>query len=268
MEIVRFRVSDQPQYGVIDPNTGKVVGLKGDPLFSKAEPSGQFFEASEIRRLSPVIPRSKIVCCVDPAFSAEAPANSNRSSVLTVTTDRDFPRLALRPNTTVIGPDDPVNLPAWSSRVMAQTSLALVIKTLAKQVAVEDAAQVIAGFTIATDFTAQDVVEADGGLLTRAKSWDTSCPVGPGIIVDPDLNYADLMLETLVNGEVVASTSVADFAYGPLEVVSAVSQVMTLLPGDLILVGGVANPPAVKAGDQVASVISPAGSLENRILAQ
>ena len=139
MRIARFSQGSSIHYGALEDESTRIVGLKGDPLFSPVEPSGQIFELDEVRLLSPVIPRSKVI-----GLGGNYPAPGEQRSE-----DPARPSVFFKPNTAVIGPDDPIVFPSWGQEVFYEAELAVVIKTLAKDVSVEDASSVILGYTCA-----------------------------------------------------------------------------------------------------------------------
>ena len=106
MRIARFSDGTNPVYGALEEGSTRIVGLKGDPLFSPVEPSGQIYELDEVRLLSPVIPRSKVVGIGDNYSDIPIPAD-----------ERPEPPIFLKANTSVVGPDDPIAIPAWSNKV-------------------------------------------------------------------------------------------------------------------------------------------------------
>ena len=256
MKVARFSTGDSPMFGVFEDDAKQIVALKNDPLFSKVEPSGLLVPFEEARFLSPVIPRSKVVGVIGnyPLSGAEEAGQP-----------AEQPPLFLKPNTSVIGPDDPIVLPKFSAEVEQEAQLAVVIKTLAKDIPVEQVDQVIMGYTIANDATAGDTQRQDGQ-LTRAKGWDTSCPVGPWIVVDPKLDPDNLHIECRVNGSVRQSASTADMKHSVRELVSYVSSVFTLLPGDIVLTGTPAGAGPMDAGDTVECEIENIGTLRNQVL--
>ena len=253
MRIARFSDGTNPVYGVLEEGSTRIVGLKGDPLFSPVEPSGLIYELDEVRLLSPVIPRSKVVG-IGNNYS-DAPIGSD---------ERPDPPIFLKANTSVIGPDDPIAIPAWSSDVIFEGELAIVIKSLAKDVGASDAPQVILGYTIANDATARDAMT--GGPWSRGKSFDTSCPLGPWITVDPALDVTNLAIRSYLNGEKAQDSSTAHMIWDPFELVSYVSHQMTLLPGDVIVTGAPAGCGRVDAGDRVEIEIEGIGSLMNPVV--
>lgn len=253
---MRFSDGSSPKYGFLKDDSDRIFVLRGDPLFARIELSGEVFTLDEVRLLSPVIPRSKVVGVgrnyrdhVEER-GGEVPAE---------------PIFFIKPNTSVIGPDDPIVLPKWSEKVEPEGELAVVIKTVAKDVREEDVDNIIFGYTIANDVTARDKQDQDGQ-WTRAKGFDTSCPVGPWIVVDPDLDADNLRVTTSVDGEVVQDGSTSDMIFSVRELVVAASEAFTLLPGDIILTGRPAGLQALHAGDRVEVTIEDIGSLSNPVV--
>jgi len=253
MRIARFSDGTNPVYGALEEGSTRIVGLKGDPLFSPVEPSGLIYELDEVRLLSPVIPRSKVVG-IGNNYS-DAPIGSD---------ERPEPPIFLKANTSVIGPDDPIAIPAWSSDVIFEGELAIVIKSLAKDVGASDAPQVILGYTIANDATARDAMT--GGPWSRGKSFDTSCPLGPWITVDPALDVTNLAIRSYLNGEKAQDSSTAHMIWDPFELVSYVSHQMARWPGDVIATGAPAGCGRVDAGDRVEIEIEGIGTLTNPVV--
>ncbi|WP_312349194.1 fumarylacetoacetate hydrolase family protein [Actinomyces sp.] len=256
MRIVRFSDGGSPRYGALEDDSTRVVVLKGDPLFSPVEPSGQIVELEEIRLLSPVIPRSKVVG-VGKNYADHAREMGGEAP--------DHPILFLKPNTSVIGPDDPIVLPSWSQEVHHEAELAVVIKTLAKDVEPDDVDDVILGYMCANDVSARDAQRADGQ-WTRAKGFDTACPLGPWIVVDPELDVTDLRVTASVNGELRQSDTTANMLTPVRELVSYVSKVFTLLPGDVIITGTPAGVGPIVEGDHVDIAIQGVGTLSNPVV--
>lgn len=256
MRIVRFSSGGDPKYGIVKDNSTRIFVLRGDPIFSEVKLSGEVFELDEVRLLSPVIPRSKVVCVGKNYRDHAAEMDSEVPSE---------PLLFIKPNTSVIGPDDPIVLPNWSHHVDHEAELAVVIKTLAKNVAVEDVDDVIFGYTVANDVTARDIQKKDGQ-WTRAKGFDTSCPLGPWIVVDPELNIDDLRVTASVDGDLRQSESTSKMIFPVRELVSFISHVFTLLPGDVILTGTPAGVGPIQPGDRVDVAVSGIGTLSNPVV--
>lgn len=174
------------------------------------------------------------------------------------------PLMFLKPSTTVVGPGEPIVYPRLTENLHYEGELAIVIKKEAKQVKAEDAEEYILGYTCAIDVTARDLQMKDGQ-WTRSKSFDTFCPLGPAIAAK--LDHQDLRIVTRVNGEVRQDSSTSQMVFSVPQLVEAVSAVMTLLPGDVILTG---TPPGVgelKVGDEISVTIEGIGTLSTRVRA-
>lgn len=251
MRIARVSVPEVsgPLLGVI--NGTKIDIIKGHP-FADIELTGVSFDLDEVKILSPVLP-SKVVCVgknyADHAkeLGGEVPAE---------------PVIFLKPSTTVIGENDPILLPSQSSNVHHEAELAVVISHLCKNVEVSRAHEVILGYTVANDVTARDLQEKDGQ-WTRAKSFDTFCPLGPWIETQIDPTNLDISCE--VNGEVKQAGNTSDMVRSAHEMVSWISKVMTLLPGDVILTGTPAGVGPIVNGDVVEVTIAGVGTLANPV---
>ncbi|GEB46035.1 2-hydroxyhepta-2,4-diene-1,7-dioate isomerase [Microbacterium testaceum] len=250
MKIARFSYQDALRYGIVDD--GELVVLAGDPMFAGFETTGERVPLADAALLAPVIPRSKVVCIGknyhDHAaeMGGEAPAE---------------PLMFLKPNTSVIGPNDVIVRPtSLSSHTDYEGELAVVIGRIAKNVSAERASDYIFGYTVANDITARDLQRTDGQ-WSRAKGFDTFCPVGPVIETDLDLDSA--AITTRVNGEVRQQGPVSDMIHGIGALVAYASAVFTLLPGDLILTGTPAGVGPFEAGDTVEVEVSGIGILRN-----
>ena len=247
MKIARFTSGgSDPQFGVIDDD--ELVVLTSDPMFSGFETTDERVPIAEAKLLAPVIPRSKIVCVV-----ANYPDDPDA-------VPGDRPVFTLKPNTTVVGPGDPIRIPPVPGRVAHEGELAIVIGSLAKRVRPEDADDVIFGYTIATDVTAIDELLADGQ-ADRAKGYDTFCPVGP--VIETEIDPRGVDITTTVDREVRRRGSTRDMVFGIPDLVASVSDVFTLLPGDLILTGSPAGLGGFVAGQTVEVQIGGIGRLVN-----
>ena len=249
MKIVRFRIDANPIYGALEDESERIVALKGDPLFQKAEPSGQLYNLEEARLLSPVIPRSKAVsCCANLAGKAAGD---------------EWPQVAIKPNTAVIGPDDPIAIPAWGGgKARAFVGLAAVAKTICKNVTPEQVGSVIAGWTIGVDFESGNEEIS----FSQGRAWDTSAAIGPWIVVDPSFNPDNVTISASVSGQEIASANSVDLSLKAAEAFAKVSAMMTLLPGDVVIVGGIELPQPLSAGERLTSVITGVGQMENMVV--
>jgi 2-keto-4-pentenoate hydratase/2-oxohepta-3-ene-1,7-dioic acid hydratase in catechol pathway len=174
----------------------------------------------------------------------------------------DSPVIFLKPSTTVIGPEDAILYPGASSRVDYEAELGIVIKDRVKDLRPEEANRHILGYTCANDVTARDLQKKDGQ-WTRAKSFDTFCPVGPWI--ETGLEPDDLLVESYLNGERRQSSRTSQFIFKADFLVSFISQVMTLYPGDLIITGTPAGIGPMEPGDEIEVRIEGIGSLRNTV---
>src|SRR5829696_7640664 len=166
---------------------------------------------------------------------------------LSETAPSEEPASFMRPDTTIIGPDDEIVLPAQSERVTAEGELALVMGREAKDVPEEDAPHFVAGFTTVLDMTAEDILRRNPRYLTRAKSFDTFFSFGPELVSPDEIEDVDaLEVATVLNGRVHRSNTVSNMVFSPWFLVSFHSRVMTLLPGDVISTG---TPGAVEIRD-------------------
>jgi 2-keto-4-pentenoate hydratase/2-oxohepta-3-ene-1,7-dioic acid hydratase in catechol pathway len=261
MHIARVVVGDEePRFGVVtgqeESTAEAVVALvQGDPLFQPLQLTGERIPLAETRLLAPVIPRSKVV-----GVGRNYPDHADEMGARVP----GEPLLFLKPNTAVIGPDAPVVLPEASTEVHHEGELAVVIGRMCKDVPIERAGEVIFGYTCANDVTARDLQREDGQ-WTRAKGFDTFCPVGPWIATR--LDPSDVVVETRVNDELRQSGCTSDLVHSVAQLVSFVSSVFTLLPGDVILTGTPAGVGPLQAGDRVAVTVPGIGTLTNPVVA-
>jgi 2-keto-4-pentenoate hydratase/2-oxohepta-3-ene-1,7-dioic acid hydratase in catechol pathway len=273
VRIARFAKGGEIAYGVVGEAQADGAGaarpvagvaglsviaeLRGHP-FSPGKGGVQFtgatFPLDDVRLLAPVLP-SKVVAVgrnyADHAreMGGEPPAE---------------PVLFLKPSTAVVGHGDQIAYPVkLTQRVDYEGELAVIIGRLCREVPAAQAAEVIFGYTCANDVTARDL-QARDGQWTRAKGFDTFCPLGPWIETDAD--PADLQLTTEVNGEVRQQARTSQLLYDVPALVEYVSTVMTLLPGDVLLTGTPAGVGSLEEGDEVSVTIENVGSLRNTVV--
>jgi 2-keto-4-pentenoate hydratase/2-oxohepta-3-ene-1,7-dioic acid hydratase in catechol pathway len=273
VRIARFAKGGEVAYGVVgeaqadgagaarpDPLAGGlsvIAELRGHP-FSPGKGGVQFtgatFPLDDVRLLAPVLP-SKVVA-VGRNYADHAREMGNEPPA--------EPVLFLKPSTAVVGHGDPIAYPVkLTQRVDYEGELAVIIGRLCREVPAAQAAEVIFGYTCANDVTARDL-QARDGQWTRAKGFDTFCPLGPWIETDAD--PADLELTTVVNGEVRQQTRTSQLLYDVPALVEYVSTVMTLLPGDVLLTGTPAGVGPLEDGDEVSVTIENVGSLRNTVV--
>jgi 2-keto-4-pentenoate hydratase/2-oxohepta-3-ene-1,7-dioic acid hydratase in catechol pathway len=175
----------------------------------------------------------------------------------------DRPIMFMKPSTTVISNGQSIVYPSQSKNVHYEGELAIVIKDKCRNVSKAEASRHIKGYTCANDVTARDLQNIDGQ-WTRAKSFDTFCPLGPRIVsnIDP----TSLKIETRVNGQIKQSSNTKNMIFDVFELVSFISSVMTLLPGDIIITGTPAGVGPLQIGDTVEVEIEEIGVLRNKVV--
>ncbi len=265
MRIARFTTGDDPRYGVVSgdldehgelPEDAVISVLKGDPMYVGIEPTGEQVPLPDARLLAPVIPRSKVVA-IGRNYAAHAAEMGSD-----VPTE---PLMFIKPNTSVVGPGDPVSYPRQSREVHFEGELAVVIGRICRDVPVERATDVIFGYTIANDVTARDLQKSDGQ-WSRAKGFDTFCPLGPWL--STGLDAADLRLTTRRDGETVQDGRTSQLVFDIPTLVSYISAAFTLLPGDVILTGTPAGVGPLAAGQRVEVEIEGIGTLGNPVVSR
>jgi 2-keto-4-pentenoate hydratase/2-oxohepta-3-ene-1,7-dioic acid hydratase in catechol pathway len=225
-------------------------------MFQGFETTGERVVLAEAKLLAPVIPRSKIVGIGLNYGGAEAalPPGSKTEPVI-----------FLKPNTAVIGPNDAIQLPPVQGRIIHEGELAIVIGAVAKRVRAEDADQVIFGYTVANDVTALDQM-LDDGQWARGKGYDTFCPIGP--VIETGIDPRGVPIRTLVDGEERSTGHTRDLVLSIPEIVEMVSDVWTLLPGDIILTGSSPGRLEIEAGQRVEVEVGGIGRLLNPVRAR
>jgi 2-keto-4-pentenoate hydratase/2-oxohepta-3-ene-1,7-dioic acid hydratase in catechol pathway len=254
VRIARFTTGGDPRFALVDGD--ELAVISGDPLYMTVQATGERvgLDRDDLRLLAPVIPRSKVVGVGHnyaehvKEMGIEVPAT---------------PTLFLKPNTSVIGPDDPIALPHWSAEVHHEAELAVVIGKVTKDVSPEGALSRVFGFTVANDVTARDVQRSDDQ-WTRAKGFDGACPLGPWIV--PGLDVDDLQVTARVNGRVRQDSRTSDLLVDVAHLVSFISEVFTLLPGDVILTGTPAGVGPIEHGDVVECEVEGIGVLRNPVI--
>src|SRR5919206_1760127 len=244
-------------FGVLDGD-GQVAQIEGHP-FGQISFTGQRFAQADVRRLSPILP-SKVVCVgknyaahVEEMKTGDAPKE---------------PLLFLKPSTSVIGPGDAIRIPPGSTNVHHEVELAVVIGARgARSVTEEQAMASVFGYTIGNDVSERDMQVSDGQ-WTRAKGFDSFCPLGPWIETDLaglGKDPADLEITCTVDGEPRQAGRTSQLLFDIPTLISYVSQVMTLLPGDVVLTGTPSGVGPIAPGQRVTCSIEALGALENTV---
>ncbi len=261
MRIVRFappsgsKIGTDPHFGVMEDES-TIRAIASDPLYAGVFKEDETFALDEVRLLAPVIPRSKVVC-VGKNYADHATEMGGEVP--------EEPIIFIKPNTSVIGPNEIIQWPSTSERIDHEAELAVVISKICKEVPREKAADVIFGYTLANDVTARDLQKKDGQ-WSRAKGFDTFCPLGPWI--DTDFKPAGQLVTAHVDGVLKQSAPLSDMVFDVPFIIEFVTKVMTLLPGDVILTGTPAGIGPMNPGGEVLVSIEGLGSLKNRVSAR
>jgi 2-keto-4-pentenoate hydratase/2-oxohepta-3-ene-1,7-dioic acid hydratase in catechol pathway len=253
IRFVRYRSPKftEPAYGVLANDmvvpldaSREAAGIK------EAEP-----EPLETVTLLPPVEPTKIVC-VGLNYQAHVEASHSADEA------PERPLIFLKPPSAVIGPGEKIIHPPESQRVDYEAELGVVIARTARHVSAEKAEEYIFGFTCVNDVTARDLQKSDGQ-WSRAKGYDTFCPVGPWIV--PHLDWRDVLVEGIHNDEVKQSGRTSQMIFDVPVLISYISSIMTLNPGDLIATGTPSGIAPMKPGDRIEVRIEGIGSLENQM---
>jgi len=252
VRIARFSIDDEVDFGVVEGD--EVAPITGHP-FAPFTFTGYRYQLSEVKLLAPVIP-SKVVA-IGKNYADHAVEMGG--------TPPSAPMIFLKPSTAVIGTDEAIAYPPSSQRVDYEGELGVVIGRLCRDVSVESALEAVLGYTCANDVTARDQQAVDGQ-WSRSKGHDSFCPLGPWL--ETHLDPADLAISTTLNGEKRQDARTAQMVHSVPSLISYISGVMTLLPGDVILTGTPAGIGAMSVGDVVEVTIEGIGTLTNRVVAR
>ncbi|KUH85273.1 MULTISPECIES: fumarylacetoacetate hydrolase family protein [unclassified Mycobacterium] len=245
-----------------DPDQAVAREIAEHP-FGAPQFTGRQWPLADVRLLAPIL-ASKVVC-VGKNYAAhiEEMAAQARSSTGHSVTSFEEPVIFMKPNTAIIGPNVPIQLPADANPVHFEGELAVVIGRPCKDVPAARAAENILGYTIGNDVSARDQQQKDGQ-WTRAKGHDSFCPIGPWIVTDVD--PADLAIRTEVNGAVKQNSRTSNMIHDVGAIVEWISRVMTLLPGDLILTGTPEGVGPIEDSDTVSITVEGIGTLTNPVV--
>jgi len=244
----RFSVdNNSSKYGLVEDDV--IIEIDGD-IFTGFKVTEKKYSIKNVKILAPCLP-SKVVA-VGLNYTDHAKELGMKVP--------DEPILFMKPSTSVIGPYDNIAYPAMSKRVDYEAELAVVIKNKTKNIEPKEAHTHIFGYTCLNDVTARDLQKKDGQ-WTRAKSFDTFCPIGPYIVTD--INPDNLKIELLLNGQLKQSSTTSNLIFNVQKLVSFISKVMTLFPGDIIATGTPSGIGPLKRGDKVEVVIEKVGRLRN-----
>lgn len=252
MKLVRYLDDRHIRYGVLEEDT--IHEILRTP-FSGVERQGRTRGIDEVKILTPVFPQKIIAVGLNYRDHA-------RELGMPIPEE---PVLFMKPPSSLLAHNEEIVYPSISARVDYEAELAVICKTQCRDVPPGEAASHILGYSCANDVTARDL-QARDGQWTRAKSFDTFCPLGP--FIETEANPAELVVELRLNGEIRQSSAASNMIFSPSELLSFVSRIMTLYPGDVILTG---TPPGVgdlHSDDTVEVSIASVGLLRNTVVAE
>jgi 2-keto-4-pentenoate hydratase/2-oxohepta-3-ene-1,7-dioic acid hydratase in catechol pathway len=257
VRIARFAAGDdEPRFGLVgdDNGTEMLAVLAGDPLYAGISLTGEKVPLDDVRLLAPVLPRSKVIG-IGRNYVEHAEELGNEVP--------EEPMFFLKPNTSVVGPGDPIVYPAATQDLHFEGELCVVIGRICKDVPVADVPKVVYGYTVGNDVTARDLQQRDK-TWSRAKGFDSFCPLGPW--VETNLDTRDLRVSTSVNDEPKQDGRTSQMVFDVATLVAEVSSVMTLLPGDVIMTGTPAGVGPMQPGDRVSVTVEGVGTLTNQVV--
>jgi 2-keto-4-pentenoate hydratase/2-oxohepta-3-ene-1,7-dioic acid hydratase in catechol pathway len=247
---VRFTHGEKAEWGIAYEDV--IRGIEGPPYESIQE-TNRYHRHTDIRLLPPCLPSKVVALGVNYRSHGEEMGHRIPAE----------PLIFIKPSTSVIGTEDNIIYPESSERVDYEGELGVVIKRIARSVAERDAYDYIMGYTCVNDVTARDL-QAKDKQWTRAKGFDTFCPIGP--CLETELDPDDLSLESILNGEVKQKTRTSQLVFPVAALVSFISRVMTLLPGDVIATGTPSGIGPMQPGDIVEVKIEGIGTLRNYVV--
>jgi 2-keto-4-pentenoate hydratase/2-oxohepta-3-ene-1,7-dioic acid hydratase in catechol pathway len=252
MKIVRIQYENNISYGSLESNT---VHLYSDSPFN----SNPFQATNEVIPLS----KAKLIAPCEPSKIICLGTNYRSHAVELKWKIPDVPLLFLKPPSAIIGPEDNIMLPPGSERIDYEGELAIVIGTKTRNATESTYAESILGYSCFNDVTDR-IAQSTDGQWTRAKGYDTFAALGP--CIDTDAVPHNLNLQTAVNGEIRQSGTTSDLIFGIPKLISFISSVMTLMPGDVIATGTPEGIGPLKAGDTVEVTIQNIGTLRNYVI--
>ena len=250
MRTCRFRLAGRESYGVVE---GSNVRALGAAPWAGGLPEGKPVALADVQLLAPVEP-TKVVC-IGRNYRAHAKELGNEVPAV--------PLLFMKPSTSIVGPQEPIRCPEHSKEVHHEAELAVVVGRALSRASAAEARLAVFGYTCLNDVTARDI-QREEKQFTRAKGFDTFCPVGPTVVTD--LDPLDVSVVCRVNGAERQRGTTRDMVHDPFALLSFISNVMTLLPGDVVATGTPEGVGAIRRGDWVEVEISGIGVLRNPVV--
>ena len=250
---IHYTYADQEHYGRLEGGE-RIQRIAGSP-FEGFQTTGEFLPLADARLLSPCRPTKVIAVGLNYRDHA-------REFNLDVPHE---PLIFMKPASAIIGPREPIVTPSMSQRVDFEAELGVVMGRTCRRVKRDQARDYILGYTCVNDVTARDLQSKDGQ-WTRAKGFDTFCPLGPFLVTDIEPN--DLAVQSFLNGELRQSSRTRELIFSVEELVSFISQVMTLVPGDIISTGTPSGVGPMQPGDTIEVRVERVGRLINTVVGE
>ncbi|ULL18663.1 DUF2437 domain-containing protein [Paenibacillus sp. H1-7] len=252
MKFIRFTIPGDTavRSGTVEHSV--IREFTGD-LFGRFDYTGRQYALQDARLLAPLLPRH--IIGVGKNFAAD---HAEKPPV------PELPVLFFKPQTSVIGPGEPIVLPPVPGSVKYESELAVVIGRTARNISAEDAASVIFGFTVSNDVSASSYYHSDGH-WTIGKSFDTFCPLGP--VIETEFDYRNARIQSEVNGVLKQNCAIERMITPIDQLIAYISRFMTLSPGDVLLTGTPPGAVNIQQGDRVDCIIEGIGRLSNPVQA-
>jgi len=250
MKLARYIHKGHIRYGVLE---GDVLHELESTPFTGIERQGRTCAQDEVELLPPVFPQKIVAVGLNyrdhaEEFGLDLP---------------EEPVLFMKPPSSLLAYGGEIVYPEMSERVDYEAELVLVCGAQCRNIKPQEAYEYVLGYTCGNDVTARDLQVRDGQ-WTRAKSFDTFCPLGP--FIETEIDPGDLSIELKLNGEVRQSSNTANMAFGPAELLSFVSRIMTFYPGDVIMTGTPSGVGEMHPGDTVEVLIEGLVPLKNMVI--
>ncbi len=249
MKIARYSYRGHIRFGILED--GLLHELERTP-FTEMKKTGSTYRLEEVELLTPVFPQKIVAVGLN---------YRDHAAEFGLPTPEE-PVLFMKPPSSLLPHGGEIVYPSMSKRVDYEAELVLVVGRECREVSVEEAPSYILGYTCGNDVTARDL-QAKDGQWTRAKSFDTFCPLGP--FIETEVDPLGLTVELRLNGELRQSSPASNMIFSPAELLSFTSRVMTLYPGDVIMTGTPSGVGEMRPGDVVEVVIEGGGTLRNTV---
>jgi 2-keto-4-pentenoate hydratase/2-oxohepta-3-ene-1,7-dioic acid hydratase in catechol pathway len=255
MFYLKFKYNNKVGYGILEKDHHKKIKIISNNFLKKYKFTSQKIDLNKVKLLAPIKP-SKVIAAglnyIDHAKELHSKAPKT-------------PCIFLKPSSSVIGPEENIIYPPSVKRLDYEAELAIVIKNKIKNLKETEVSKNILGYTCLNDVTARDLQKKDKQ-WTRAKSFDTFCPLGPYIIDSKVVDGNKLTITSYLNGKLKQKSKTSLFIFRIEKLVSFVSQVMTLLPGDIISTGTPSGIGPMQPGDTIEVKIEKIGVLRNYVV--